>query len=261
MARGAVAAASLLCVSSNAGRSFAAVAAEGAPWWVQAYVLRDRGRTEDLLGRAVEAGARAVVLTVDTPVVATRADDEPSIWDVTPDDFLHANAGHDQSARDHVALERAADLTPDDIVWLARLTGLPVVVKGILRGDDARIAVDAGAAAVWVSNHGGRQLDGAIATRWALPEVVAAVGDDVEVYVDGGLRRGTHVLAAYALGAAAVFVGRPALWALTVGGSDGVARLLRELSAELVEAMRLAGCAARADVTADLVAASPARHE
>jgi 4-hydroxymandelate oxidase len=264
MARGASAAGSLVCVSSNAGSTFAAVADTGAPWWVQVYVLGDRRVTEELLTRAVAAGARAVVLTVDTPVVATRHGAEPgageTVWDVTPDGFVHANHSGSVAARDHTSLARAADLTPDAIGWLASVTGLPVVVKGVLRADDAHRAVEAGAAAVWVSNHGGRQLDGTIATRWALPEVVDAVQGRAEVYVDGGLRRGTDLMAAYAVGANAAFLGRTALWALTVGGSDGVTRLLDDLRAELVEAMRLAGCVSRAELTPDLVAGATERR-
>lgn len=242
MAQGAAAAGSLVCASSNAGSTFAQIAAAGAPWWVQVYVLRDRGLSTAMLERAVDAGAGAVVLTVDTPVVATKDDDGPTVWEMTPEAYLHAN--HDVRlalARDHLGLEKAADLTPDAIGWLADRTGLPVVVKGVLRGDDAARAVDAGAAAVWVSNHGGRQLDRAVATRWALPEVAAAVAGRAEVYVDGGIRRGVDVLAAVALGARAVFVGRPALWALTVAGADGVRRLVAELGSELAEALRLVG--------------------
>ncbi|MFI7061989.1 alpha-hydroxy acid oxidase [Kribbella sp. NPDC050124] len=143
---------------------------------------------------------------------------------------------------------------PDVIGWLADRTGLPVVVKGVLRGDDAKRCADAGAAGVIVSNHGGRQLDGAIPTAQALPEVAEALaGTSTEVYVDGGIRRGEHILAALALGARAVFVGRPALWALTVGGSAGVTRLLTELGDELEHCLRLVGCPTPADLTPDLV--------
>ncbi len=257
MARGAAAAGTLVCVSSNAGSTFAQVAAVGAPWWVQAYVLRDRGLTVAMLERAVAAGARAVVVTVDTPVVATKYDDGPSVWDDTPEDYLHAN--HDlrlTAAGDHLGLEKAADLTPDVIDWLVDRTGLPVIVKGVLRADDAVRAVDAGAAAVWVSNHGGRQLDQAVSTRWALPEVAAAVAERAEVYVDGGVRRGLDVLVARCLGARAVFLGRPALWALTVAGPDGVRRLVDDLRSELVEAMRLVGAADLDGLAPDLLVAA-----
>lgn len=253
MARAAAAAGTLVCVSSNAGSTYAEISAAGAPWWLQAYVLADRGLTVAMLARAVQAGARAIVVTVDTPVVGSKQDDGPTVWDETPTEFLHAN--HDVSLRaaDHLALEKATDLTPDVIGWLGERTGLPVVVKGVLRGDDARRAVDAGAAAVWVSNHGGRQLDQAVATRWALPEVAAAVAGKAEIYVDGGVRRGVDVLTAHALGADAVFVGRPALWALAVGGSHGVVRLLSELREELIEAMTLAGYPGWGQPLGDLV--------
>jgi 4-hydroxymandelate oxidase len=133
-----------------------------------------------------------------------------------------------------------------------------VVVKGVLRGDDAQRCVDAGAKAIVVSNHGGRQLDGAVSTAAALPEVVAAVeGTGAEVYVDGGLRRGGHVLRALALGARAVFVGRPVLWGLASNGADGVRTVLDGLTDELVHAMMLAGAPSLGRVTPDLVANSP----
>ncbi len=254
MAAGVAAAGSLVCVSSNAGFRFDEIAAEGAPWWVQTYVMQDLGLTEDMLRRAVAAGAGAVVVTVDTPIVGTKYDDGPPVWEETPEDYLHANVAPDLVAASATGFEKLAGITPDVISWLSGVAGLPVVVKGVLRGDDARAAVDAGAAAVWVSNHGGRQLDQAVSTMRALPEVAAAVGEAAEVYVDGGIRRGMDVFAACALGATTVFVGRPALWALAAEGSAGVTRLLRELQGELVEAMTLAGCPALDDVSADLIA-------
>ena len=134
-------------------------------------------------------------------------------------------------------------ITFDVIAWLREQSGLPVIVKGVLRGDDARRCLEAGASAVVVSNHGGRQLDGAVATARALPEVVAAVGDDGEVYVDGGIRSGVDVLRALALGARAVLIGRPVLWGLVTGGADGVAAVLQGLRDELHEAAALAGAA------------------
>lgn len=242
---------SLICVSSNAGIPYADIAAEGTPWWAQVYVLRRRSLTESLLDHAVAAGASALVLTADTPVVATKRNLGQTVWEITTEHFLHANEDMDDATNDD--LEKAADLTPDVIGWLGQRTGLPVVVKGVLRPDDARRAVDAGAAAVWVSNHGGRQLDRAVATADALRRVAAAVGTDAEVYVDGGIRAGLDVLTALALGARAAFVGRPALWGLTNDGAAGVSGVLDGLSAELVEAMRLAGTPTVASVTADLV--------
>lgn len=256
MARGVVAAGSLLCVSSNAGVPFGDIAHAGGPalsWWLQAYVLEDRGLTLAMLERAVSAGCSAVVLTVDTPVVAAKPGSGGSVWDVTPADFMHANEDLGGGTR-HLDVDKARDLVPADIGWLAETTGLPVVVKGVLRPDDALLAVEAGAAAVWVSNHGGRQLDRSVATAEALPRVADAVGDAAEVYVDGGVRSGRDVLAALALGARAVFVGRPALWALSTGGAGGVRSLLDTLTAELEEAMTLSGCHAVGNVAADLLA-------
>src|SRR5690606_15825509 len=138
------------------------------------------------------------------------------------------------------AFEKAADLTVDDIAWLREVSGLPVVVKGVLRGDDAAACAAAGAAAVWVSNHGGRQLDLSVATAQALPEVAQALsGGATELYVDGGVRRGEHVLAALAMGADAVFLGRPMLWGLAADGASGAARVLDELTEQLRHAMML----------------------
>jgi 4-hydroxymandelate oxidase len=257
-ARGAAAGGSLMAVSTNAGVTFEKIGATGAAWWLQCYVLRDRGLTKAMTQRAKAAGASAVVLTADTPVVGRKHNAGPSVWDVVPADYLLANV--DQSDLPDGALEKADDLTPDTIGWLREVSGLPVVVKGVLRADDARIVTSAGAGAVQVSNHGGRQLDQSVATADALPEIAAVVaGSGAEVYVDGGIRRGEHVLAALALGAKAVFVGRPVLWALTAGGDSGqggragVAALLRELTAELRHAMALAGARTVSEITADLV--------
>ncbi|MGC4937873.1 alpha-hydroxy acid oxidase [Kribbella sp. DT2] len=256
MSAGVAAAGSVLGVSSNAGRTFAEIGAAGAPWWLQIYVTRNRDYTRQMLDAAVAAGARAVVLTADTPVVGRKEDDGPTVWDVVQPGHLRANV--DESAYSDDDLAKADDLTPDVIEWLGSITGLPVVVKGVLRGDDARRCVDAGAAGLIVSNHGGRQLDGAIATAHALPEVVQAVaGTDAEVYVDGGIRRGEHVLTALALGARAVFVGRPALWALTVDSSPGVTRLLTDLYAELTHALALVGVPSPDQLTPDLITHHP----
>jgi len=146
-------------------------------------------------------------------------------------------------------------LTWRDVDWLRSITRLPLVVKGIVRGDDAARAVEHGAAGVVVSNHGGRQLDTTVATADALPDVVDVVNGRAEVYVDGGVRRGTDVLKALALGARAVLVGRPVLWGLAVDGEAGVARALGILRDELALALALAGCAGVSDVTRDLVMA------
>lgn len=245
MARATAAAGGLMVVSSNAGSTFADIAATGVAWWLQVYLPSDRTLALPLLERAVAAGARAVVLTVDTPVVGSWEPAGDRVWDVVDPAFTRVNfdAGHDTQP----GAEKALDLGPHDLDWLAERTGLPVVAKGVLRADDARRCVQAGAAAVWVSNHGGRQLDRAVAPARALPAIVRELADDdAEVYVDGGLGSGTDVLAALGLGADAAFLGRLPLWAL-VEEEHGVGRLQDRIRAELVEAMRLAGCRRVAD--------------
>ena len=240
VARATAATGGLMVVSSNAGTVFAEIAATGVRWWLQAYLPADRTLAEPMLAAAVEAGAEAVVLTVDTPVVATkRTRAARTVWEVVDPGMVRVNFPEDHEHRAGAA--KALDLGPRDLDWLAARTGLPVVVKGVLRGDDARRCAQAGAAGVWVSNHGGRQLDRAVATADCLPEVVDAVGGSAEVYVDGGLRSGTDLLAALALGARACFLGRLPLYAL-VGGEPGVARMHQEVRTELTESLRLAGC-------------------
>ena len=245
VARATAAAGTVMVVSSNAGTSFADIAATGVRWWLQAYLPADRTLAEPLLERAVAAGADAVVLTVDTPVVGTKyATGDQVVWEVADPATLRVNfdPGYDEAP----GAEKALDLGPHDLDWLAERTGLPVVVKGVLRPDDARRCVQAGARGVWVSNHGGRQLDRAVSTAACLSGVVAAVGGAAEVYVDGGVRSGLDVLAALGLGADAVFLGRLPLYAL-VEGEAGVARLHADLREETVEAFRLAGCRRVAD--------------
>jgi 4-hydroxymandelate oxidase len=244
-ARGAAAAGALLVLSSRSSRRIEdvgeAMASAGGAWWFQVYVMRDRDLTARLARRAVAAGARALVLTGDTPVVGRKRRDRGE--DVVTDaDFL-VNTG---PLADPAQAEQAPDVTFDDIGWLARL-GVPVLVKGVLRADDARACVAAGAAGVIVSNHGGRQLDGALPGALALPGVAAALAD-AEVFADGGLRTGEDVLTALALGARAVFVGRPVLWALTCGGADGVSDLLTGLTSDLAHAMALAGARSVAEI-------------
>jgi 4-hydroxymandelate oxidase len=255
-ARAAAAAGVPLVLSSNAGSTFEDVAATGAPWWLQLYVAADRPSCLPVLERAVTAGARALVLTADTPVVGTKHDEGPRIWDVVDPRWLRVN--FPDGYGDQPGHAKATDLGPQDVHWLAETSGLPVVVKGVLRPEDARRCIDAGAAAVWVSNHGGRQLDQAAATAECLAEVVAEVGEDAEVYVDGGVRSSRHVLAALALGADAVFLGRSVLYALALDGEGGVRRLLDELTAELEEDLMVAGCATATAVPADLVHRGPA---
>jgi 4-hydroxymandelate oxidase len=241
----------LFVLSTRASSPLQDIAAVAGPWWLQVYVLRDRSVTEEVVRRSVDAGARALVLTVDTPVVASKRRDYD--FDTGPLDTLVPALG---AERDDDGLYQDPGVRLADIAWLREISGgLPVAVKGIVRGDDARAAVDAGAAAVWVSNHGGRQLDGCVPTAVALPEVVDAVGEDAEVYVDGGIRHGRDVLRALALGARAVGLGRPVLWALAVDGDVGVRDLLTDLAEDVAETMRLAGVRSAAEIGRDLVVA------
>ncbi|HET7194004.1 MAG TPA: alpha-hydroxy acid oxidase [Nocardioides sp.] len=239
-----------MVLSSNAGSTFADVAATGVDWWLQVYVTANRADSVPLLRAAAAAGAGAVVLTADTPVIGTRyrVPDNPWVWEVADPSWIGANATQPSDIEPE-ARGKAMDLGPDDIGWLADTTGLPVVVKGILRPDDARRCVAAGASAVWISNHGGRQLDQVVATAHCVMGIRAAVGDSAEVYVDGGIRSGLHALIALALGADAVFVGRPMFHALAAGGGEGVDRALDELARELVESMQLAGCTGPGDAS------------
>jgi 4-hydroxymandelate oxidase len=185
---------------------------------------------------------------VDTPLVARKPGSIPA---VLPHNGIVASLdGRDWSAP---MLQQAPDVTARDVARLAEVSGLPIVAKGVLRSDMALRCLDSGAAAVIVSTHGGRQLDGVVSVPEALPEVAAAVGERAEVYADGGVRTGIDVVRALALGARAVLVGRPVLWALAVGGADGVRDHLSALTAEVREAFALAGCMSCADVGPDLV--------
>lgn len=257
-ARGAAGAGTVMVVSTLATVALEEVAAAtAAPKWFQLYVFRDRGFAGELIDRAVAAGYRALVLTVDAPVLGHRRRDARNRFRL-PEGLVMANLGDrlpdsDGSGLEAYFADHDRTLTPRDLDWLKQRSGLPVVVKGIHRGDDAAECVAAGADAVVVSNHGGRQLDRAIATADALPEVVDAVAGRAEVYVDGGIRSGTDVLVALALGARAVLVGRPVLWALAVGGAEGVTALLGELRTELERAMILSGVTSVGAVPRDLV--------
>lgn len=227
-------------VSSNAGHRFSEIGAAGGPWWLQAYLTAERAASLPMLEAAAAAGARAVVLTVDTPFPGTKRDvGDDDFGDV---DLSWHRVNYAGQAHSGQRGAWAADLTPADITWLANRTGLPVVVKGVLHVEDAEACVAAGAAAIWVSNHGGRQLDRTVATAHALPAVVGRVGHRVPVYVDGGVRGGADVMAALALGADAVFLGRAPLLALAAGGEGLVESLLETVKAELEENLRLAGC-------------------
>ena len=261
-ARGVAAAGTVMCVSTLATVALeeVAAAAPDAPRWFQLYIRRDRSFTEDLVNRAVAAGYAAIVLTVDLPVLGRRWRDERNSFSL-PAGLEMANLGGAPPTVEGSDLAAYADsqfdpaLTFDDIGWLADLSGLPVIVKGVMRGDDALECVESGAAGIVVSNHGARQLDTTIPTAEALKDVADSVGDRIEIYVDGGIRRGTDVIKALALGARAVLVGRPILWGLATGGAAGVQAVLDELVEEFTRALALCGVPTPHDVTPDLLRA------
>ncbi|QIN80580.1 alpha-hydroxy-acid oxidizing protein [Rubrobacter marinus] len=237
-ARGAGEAGTLMAVSTVSSRRLEDVAAAATgPLWFQLYVYEGaRPFAETLVRRAERAGYGAIVLTVDAPRWGRkerflRVEDElpPGASAVSIEEELGEEA------------REPAALTPEDVAWLRSSTGLPIVLKGILHPEDAALAVEHGVEGVVVSTHGGRQLDGVPASVEALPAVVEAVAGRAEVYMDGGIRRGTDVLKALALGARAVFVGRPVLWGLAADGAAGVGRVLEMLREELELAMILAG--------------------
>ena len=239
-------------------------AATSAPLWFQLYVHHDRGITRGLVERAAAAGYSALVLTVDVPEIGRRERDERNAFRLSPTlrvaNFLPAASGPLQDGAEGSGLAsfihgmRDASLSWKDLEWLRGISPLPLVLKGLVRADDARRAAELGVAGIVVSNHGGRQLDTGIPSLRALPDVAEAVGDRVLVMMDGGVRRGTDVVKALALGARAVMVGRPLLWALAVGGEAGVRRALDLLVGELDLAMALSGTPALSDITRDLLA-------
>jgi isopentenyl diphosphate isomerase/L-lactate dehydrogenase-like FMN-dependent dehydrogenase len=244
-ARAAQAAGTLMCVSTVTTRTHDEVAAVGdAPRWLQLYVLKDRQRTLDHVAEAREAGYSALALTVDAPYLGVRERDLRLGFEVPAELPLPYVKGLDPKLAMTLAqqFEMTPSLTWRDLEWIASESQMPVVLKGLLTREDALLAVEHGAAGVLVSNHGGRQLDGVAATLDALPEVVEAVAGRCEVYVDGGIRRGTDVLKALALGARAAFVARPVAAGLALAGEAGVARVLEIFRAEIEVGLALLGC-------------------
>jgi 4-hydroxymandelate oxidase len=271
-ARAAGAAGTFMCCSTIASSSLEDIAAAATgPLWFQLYVYRDRAVTEDLVRRAEAAGYRALVLTVDTPRLGRRERDIRNEF-ALPIDVTMPNLeryGTPEAVRwagtssftDYVHHLLDASLTWESVAWLRSLTSLPVLLKGILTAEDADLAITHGAAGIVVSNHGGRQLDGAIASADALSEVVDQVAGRVPVLMDGGVRRGVDVLKALALGADAVLIGRPYLWGLAVAGEDGVVRVLEMLRSELELAMALTGCPDVRAISRSLVRRSAASEK
>lgn len=239
------------------------VAAATGPVWFQLYVYKDRAATEGLVRRVEAAGCRALVVTVDAPLLGRRERDVRNQFALPPGlgiENMHA-AGYERVPSAALESGLAAyfadlldpSLTWDAIAWLRSITTLPILVKGIVRPDDAVRAIEHGAAGVVVSNHGGRQLDASPATIDVLPRIADAVAGRGEILLDGGIRRGADVIKAIALGARAVLVGRPILWGLAAGGRPGVAAALAMLRRELDLAMALCGCPDVASMTRDLV--------
>jgi (S)-2-hydroxy-acid oxidase len=233
-----------------------------APRWFQLYVYRDREVTLDLVRRAERAGYKALAVTVDTPILGRRESDIRNRFmlpsHLTMGNFTKQGGKYSSGTKNvgtsgsgltsYVSQLIDQTLTWSDIAWLRSKTTLKIVVKGIMTAEDAVLAVKNGVDAVWVSNHGARQLDTTPATIEVLPDIVRAVGGRCEVYVDGGFMRGTDVFKALALGARAVFLGRPVLWGLAHSGEDGVSSMLKLINDELELAMKLAGCVTLADI-------------
>jgi 4-hydroxymandelate oxidase len=261
--RAAAAAGVVYSLSTLANTSVEDVAAAShGQRWFQLYMYQDRGITTDLLDRAIAAGYGAILFTVDAPVLGRRERDLVNAWTL-PDDLSYANltgamaktpgVATGSSGLDQYFHQLEIRLTWKELSWLAGRSRVPVLVKGIVRGDDARRALAEGARGVIVSNHGGRQLDHSVPTLDALPEVVEAIGSKGEVLLDGGVRRGTDILKALALGARSILIGRPVLWALAAGGQAGVKRMLDQLREEMVTSMILLGVSRLDQLTPDLL--------
>jgi 4-hydroxymandelate oxidase len=245
-ARGAGAAGAVFCLSTFATTSAKELhaALPDLDWWFQLYWFTDRDLNWALVDNATAAGAKAIVLTVDLATLGSRERDLHSGFSLRGSMVVPnvAETGRHPTARlAPVWATLDAGVCWQDLDQLVQRAAVPVIVKGVLRGEDARRAADSGAAAVVVSNHGGRQLDSALATATALPAVVDAVGGQIEVLVDGGIRRGTDIVKALALGAKAVLIGRPPLWGLAAGGADGVQHVVELLATEFDNALALSG--------------------
>ena len=251
-ARGAAAAEALFTLSTIASVPMEEVAdaAPGAPRWFQLYAPSDRDACRALVERAAAAGYGAVAVTVDLPLPGNRERDIRRGFEVDLGGHLPA----DQPVDPKTGIVVIPTMDWEELVWLRSVCPVPLVAKGVLRADDALRAVEVGCDGIWVSNHGGRQLDTSISAADALPEIAAAVGERALIVVDGGVRRGIDVLKGLALGADLVAIGRPVLWGLAVDGADGVQRIIEILRDELSLSMALAGCRSIHEVTPDLIA-------
>ncbi len=248
-AQGAGAAGTFMIASTDATRPLEEIAQTASgPLWFQLYIYHSLEVAASMVRRAEAAGYRAIVLTVDLPVVGNRERSKRHAVPMPPPPLVEANfVGVEEESQEQVPV------TWETVDWLRSITSLPVLIKGILTAEDAVLAIEHGVSGIIVSNHGGRQLDGVVTSIEALPEVVEAVAGRCEVYMDGGIRRGTDILKALALGAHAVLVGRPILWGLAVDGACGVQQVLEILHTELERAMKLAGCPTLASINRALV--------
>lgn len=248
-AQGAGATGTLMIASTDATRPLEEIAQTASgPLWFQLYIYHSLEVATRLVRRAEAAGYRAIVLTVDLPVMGNRERSKRHAVPMPPPPLVEAN---------FVDIEQEdlgqIPVTWETVDWLRSITELPVLLKGILTVEDALVALEHGVSGIIVSNHGGRQLDSAVTSIEALPEIVDAVTGRCEVYMDGGIRRGTDILKALALGARAVLVGRPVLWGLAADGAHGVQQVLEILRTELERAMKLAGCPTLATINRSLV--------
>jgi 4-hydroxymandelate oxidase len=262
-ARAAKKAGSIYVMSTPATLAMEEVAPEAGTWWFQLYTYTDRGITRDLIARAAAAGASALVVTVDVPVLGRREADERNRFELpagltlanlqAPEHKQLAATENGSGLNSYIGARWHIALSWSDIEWISSLTSLPVVLKGILHPSDAARAFELGASGVIVSNHGGRQLDAAVASLDALPAVVDAVAGRGDVLLDGGVRRGTDVLKALALGARAVLLGRPIHWGLAIGGEAGVSHIFDLMRAELSRDLILCGLAGPGEVDRSLI--------
>jgi len=262
-ARAASASGTIMCLSSLSTTGIEEVSkASRGPKWLQLYVLKRRELTEKLVMQAEAYGYSALVLTVDTPLLGKRENDIRNGFHLSEGLKLEIYRSIEsnelpEGLNAYIAQQMDSSLTWKDLAWLKSITKLPILLKGIHSPKDAELALKYGVAGIIVSNHGARQLDTVPSTIEMLPDVVEAVKGRIPVFIDGGIRRGTDVLKALALGAKAVFIGRPVLWGLSCSGEQGVTHVLKILKEEFKLAMALCGCSTVANITRDLIFHAP----
>jgi 4-hydroxymandelate oxidase len=247
--------ASTVAIATVAASARAAAGTVDPSLWFQIYIQPDLAFTEAIVRRAEAAGCKALVVTVDSPAFGRRERDLRNGFVELPDGMCCENLREPEGGSDTGRarpIEFAPELSWKHIDWLRGVTALPIALKGVMHPEDARIAVERGIDALLVSNHGGRQLDSVPATIDLLPAIAQAVSDRVPLVLDGGVRRGTDVVKALALGASAVAIGRPVLWGLALAGTEGVSRVLEMLRSEVEQALALCGCGSLHDLERSL---------